>query len=84
MTTQPETLRLVDELVLHAHYAMNGEAFSSAIAAATELRRLHEVNQELLAALKYLLADAEDCGGYSPEIHNIARASIAKAEGEQA
>ena len=82
MTTQPTARLLVDELVLHAHHAMNGEAFSAAIAAAAELRRLHEVNQELLAALKYLLADAEDCGGYSLEIHNIARAAINNAEGE--
>ena len=52
MTTQPEAFRLADELVLHAHHAMNGQAFNAAIAAAAELRRLHEVNTELLDALR--------------------------------
>ena len=73
MTTQPETLRLADTLEKH----LGG---NTATKAADELRRLHKVNTELLDALKYLLADAEDCGGYSLEIHNIARAAIAKAE----
>lgn len=52
MTTQPEAFRLADELDLHAHYATNGEAFSATVAAAAELRRLHESNTELLAALR--------------------------------
>jgi hypothetical protein len=42
MTTRPEALRLADEM------ESNGECMS----AAAELRRLHDVNQELLAALK--------------------------------
>ena len=76
--TQPEALRLTQV----APYLENGERGQWIVAAAAELRRLHEVNTELLAVLKYLLADAEDCGGYSLEIHNIARAAINKAEGE--
>ena len=52
MTTQPEALRLAEELNIHAHHAMNGEAFAVAVVAVAELRRLHEVNAELLAALK--------------------------------
>ena len=44
---QPETLRLADELDRVYGY-------SDTNAAATELRRLHEVNQELLEALEEL------------------------------
>jgi len=73
--TQPEALRLADKLD-QGYLAHTTVLYP----AAAELRRLHEVNQELLGALKYLLADAEDCGGYSLEIHNIARAAIAKGE----
>ena len=73
MTTQPEALRLADALEKH----LGG---NTATKAATELRRLYEANQELLAALKALLADAEDCGGYSLPIHEKARAAIALAE----
>ena len=42
MTTQPEALRLADALEKH----------SGIYQAANELRRLHEANTELLAALK--------------------------------
>ena len=77
MTTQPETLRLVDELLCHAHHAMNGEAYSAAIAAATELRRLHKVNTELLDALR-LSADHAHWRDIEAQI----RAAINKAEGE--
>ena len=55
-TQQPEALRLAEELNIHAHYAMNGEAFAAAVAAAAELRRLHESNQELLSAYQEALA----------------------------
>jgi len=47
--TQPEALRLADEM------ESNGECMR----AAAELRRLHEVNQELLAALKDALELAQ-------------------------
>jgi mevalonate kinase len=52
MSTQPEALRLADELDTHAHHAMNGEAFYVAGKAAAELRRLIALNQQLLKALK--------------------------------
>jgi hypothetical protein len=75
--TQPEALKLADEkrstMPLSVMLLWGNEA-------ADELRRLHEVNQGLLAAIKWLLADAEDCGGYSLAIHDIARAAIAKGE----
>ena len=73
MTQKPEALRLA------AHAEANSN-FGDMKLIAAELRRLHEVNKELVAALKALLADAEDCGGYSLPIHEKARAAIAKAE----
>ena len=71
--TQPEALRLADEL--------DAAPYSSQCtnAAAAELRRLHEVNQELLAALKALVeADAPDY--IKSSIWEQARAAIAKGE----
>jgi hypothetical protein len=72
MKTQPEALALADILdqsVLQAHAD-----------AAAELRRLHEVNQELLAALEKLarLGNGERYG--NSEGNMIARAAIAKGE----
>ena len=69
MTTQPEALALADILdrsVLQAHAD-----------AAAELRRLHEVNQELLAALKEIL---DGHGKSFRELCGQARAAIAKGE----
>jgi hypothetical protein len=69
--TQPEALRLADEM------QSNGECMS----AAAELRRLYEVNQELLAALEKL-ARLGNGGHYgNSEGNTLARAAIAKAEG---
>jgi hypothetical protein len=86
MTTQPEALRLADALDLYA----KGDAHQRDIEqAADELRKLHEVNQELLAALKALSdADKTDwfiTGGLdyiAIKLWIQARAAIAKAEGE--
>lgn len=71
MTTQPEALRLADELdaAPYSSQCTNATAF--------ELRRLHEVNQELLAALKEIL-DGE--GKSFRELCEQARAAIAKGE----
>jgi len=71
MTTQPEALRLADEL--------DAAPYSSQCtnAAAAELRRLHEVNQELVAALKEML-DGENKS--FRELCEQARAAIAKGE----
>jgi hypothetical protein len=49
MTTQPEALRLADEL----------EMWTKGEPAAAELRRLHESNQELLATLKLMASHAK-------------------------
>jgi hypothetical protein len=98
MTTQPEALRLADELSKsHLNHHINH-------AAAAELRRLHEVNQELLKALDNLRSSAYwivEGGEFShwvndklmplaaakelselEEMMQAARAAIAKAEGE--
>jgi len=68
--TQPEALRLADEL----------EMWTKGEPAAAELRRLHEVNQELLDALEKLarLGNGDHYG--NSEGNMIARAAIAKGE----
>ena len=71
MTTQPEALRLADALGKH----LGG---NTAIRCATELRRLHESNQELLAALKAAASVLGLNGCF--EAQDRARAAIAKAE----
>jgi len=82
-TKQPEALRLADELLFAGRFAYETEdgAARRRIArnfkAATELRRLHEVNAELLEALKVLV---ENGGIGSEDMFDDARAAIAKAE----
>jgi hypothetical protein len=68
--TQPEALRL-------AKILENIEGYRVTMTAAAELRRLHEVNQELIAALKEML-DGENKS--FRELCAQARAAIAKAE----
>ena len=73
MTTQPEALRLADIL---QHKLPSIECLE---VAAAELRRLHGVNQELLAALKEVydnLIHSDD----GQEAMMKARAAIAKVE----
>ena len=85
MTKQPEALRLADWLESDD---MPTEQASCADAAA-ELRRLHEVNQELLGALNDVLSMPEYDGTTETsvkrrEAKHKARAAIAKTQGEQA
>jgi len=70
MTTQPEALKQAEELE-----ARFGNIFRQA---AAELRRLHEVNQELLAAVKDLINCADTNRDWT-EL-KAARAAIAKGE----
>ena len=77
MTTQPEALKLIQV----APYLEGGERGQWIMSAAAELRRLHEVNQELLEALK-ALSDADETDYISIIIWEQARAAINKAEGE--
>lgn len=70
--TQPEALRLADEL--QRSFPKSGKE------AAAELRRLHESNQELLAVLEKLarLGNGDHYGNSDGNM--IARAAIAKGE----
>jgi hypothetical protein len=79
MTTQPEALRLTQV----APYLEGGERGQWIIAAAAELRRLHAVNQELLAALNEVYTTYDWHGDDGQEAMMKARAAIAKAEGEK-
>ena len=74
--TKPEALRLAGEFE-------NGFCDTWLLkGGAAELRRLHEVNAELLEALKQL-CDAQENGhvAYWSSLWDDARAAIAKAEG---
>lgn len=83
--SRPEALRLADRLE-HGR----GDDVIYAKPAATELRRLHEVNADLLQALKNATEAIEHWGLYASDYFqqkwdlqsdiNAARAAIAKAE----
>ena len=83
MTTQPEALRLADKLE-QGYLAHTTVLYP----AADELRRLHESNQELLAALKEIdswlvcacIATPEDMAQSFPTMQQVASAAINKAE----
>ena len=77
MSEQPEALRLAKWLD-----AMPSSGYALSNQAATELRRLHEVNQELLEALK--LADALLWGANmdAAVVERKVKAAIAKTEGK--
>jgi hypothetical protein len=88
--TQPEALRLADKM---SSYSLRSGYAWHCHKAAAELRRLHEVNQELLAALTALLPVLDKAWNFEGDVfgrlHNDAvdadvnaRAAIAKAEGE--
>lgn len=72
MNTQPEALRIADTLEL---LWMDGHTPRKA---ATELRRLHEANQELVEALKRLIA-------YDNGVDDMffAKAVLAKSRGKE-
>ena len=70
---QPETLRLAEHLERFRSFPDDQDA-------AAELRRLHEVNQELLEALQSVLDNCLDSEGLCAA-HAKARAAIAKAKG---
>jgi hypothetical protein len=84
VTTQPEALRLADRLDV-------GEiSYTGMCKAATELRRLHSVNAELLEALKWIdrrcpkhLLDSDPHKIHREAAYDAgasARAAIARAE----
>lgn len=74
MTTQPEALRLADVLDTTADFQMRARE------AAIELRRLYEVNQELLGVLQTILnISLMDKGHWAKTIEQEAHTAIAKA-----
>jgi hypothetical protein len=88
MTTQPEALRLADELqaISKNPWAKHWER---CLEAAAELRRLHAVNAELLEALQNIAATAKFAEEFKSDwcaaatgMVRMARAAIARAEGE--
>ena len=100
-TQQPESLRLADELEAAPAFAnsrgtINLEMSSSmAEEAATELRRLHAVNAELLGALKKCQFALEPYDDIKPRdwktdrerlaaAHQVAIEALSKAEGREA
>ena len=73
---QPEALRLAEEgMQIHEYNAPEYKVCA-------ELRRLHEVNAELVEALRDLLGEVTD--GYEPHTVFIdqAKAALAKAQGD--
>jgi hypothetical protein len=77
---QPKALRLADSLDSGADYATEKARtiwlYKLQLEVAAELRRLHEVNAELLEALNLEMADEWECNSYHPKL----MAAIAKAE----
>jgi formyltetrahydrofolate synthetase len=74
MIKQPEALRLADTLLA---YELSEEYVDVTKESAYELRRLYEVNRELVEALEF-------CAGtsYITDAHEVAEEAIAKAKGE--
>ena len=82
MTKQPEALRLADEVEdLPVYSEKDGLTFDSV---AMELRRLHEVNVELLTIIKDLQESASYWCDYEVPVGIVERmnAAIQKANGE--
>ena len=77
MTTQPEALRLAD--IFDDEIKWQTTPISRTEVAA-ELRRLHEVNKELVAALKGLNSHGGMSAREQIEIERFVKVAIAKAE----
>ncbi len=75
MTTQPEALRLADSIE-GLQWDSIASSWNDLEPAATELRRLHSVNAELLEALRWIAT----VNAMDYEYQKCARAAIAKAE----
>ena len=81
MSEQPEALKLAEKL---EGYSPNSGYATYCHKAAAELRRLHEVNGELLYALEDIEMVGNENGGVGVYLAKLARKAIAKAEGETA
>ena len=96
-TKQPEALRLADELLFAGRFAHESEDVAARrrinrnSQAAAELRRLHEVNQELVEALKDMLSGWKYIRETHGDLYGVgwdraerkAQAALAKAEGSK-
>lgn len=87
---QPEALRLADWL--DALDVRSPDRIQNCVSAAAELRRLHEVNQELLNALRLMQIDCQYLHHAKKDRHQLCEpcpvemrvcGAIAKAEREQ-
>ncbi len=78
MTDTPKAIRLAGAI-----HCGDSACKCSRNQAATELRRLHEVNQELLEALERIAASDPTHTHFATLAISEARAAIAKATGEQ-
>lgn len=81
MSKQPESLRLADALQSEEYFARGPLAME----AAAELRRLHEVNAELVEALQSMLGCCYDMERNDETLAAVkgAMKAIYKATGEQ-
>jgi hypothetical protein len=78
MNTQPETLRLADKL------AYESVKVYDLYLAAEELRRLHEVNQDLVEALEMCINNPWREGAMEYDVlMQVAKAALAKARGTE-
>ena len=75
MSKKPEALRLAELL--------DGDKSAHHEESANELRRLHEVNQALLEALRNISLCSQNSMSSKTECGTIARAAITKAEGDE-
>ena len=75
MSEQPKALRLADAIWPWHEGTVNNLSL-----AAAELRRLHEVNQELLEAVKLAVGQNDHDMLMTGEELRVCRAAIAKAE----
>ena len=83
LETEPEALRLAD--VLDDEYTQGRISNHTGRKAAVELRRLYEVNQDLLKALNTILNICLiDNGHWAKTIEREAHEAIAKATGDRA
>jgi len=78
MSEQSEALLLADAL------CSAPERSKTSFDAAEELRRLHELNGELLAVLEDIEMVGDENGGVGTYLAHLARKAIAKTEGKKA
>ena len=84
MSEQPEAVKLAEKLEGYSPNSGYAELAGFGMSADAELRRLLEVNMELINQLDTIALFAAGQGNACELINKRARAAIAKAEGEKA